>query len=419
MLADVILDVSPMTTPIRRPAPTPTGLVRPGAATGARVLVVDDEPINVSLLERVLEQAGFTDVVGMTDPVAALAGLADLAPDVVLLDLHMPGVDGYRFLEGMDVVRTAAGFLPVLVLTADATPEARDRALSLGANDFLTKPFDRGEVVLRVTNLLQTRALYVEVQARNASLRADLDVHLTREREAARARQVRIDRLRAVLDDGQLTMHYQPITHVADGTVAGVEALARFTQTPPRSPDVWFAEAADVGMAEALELAAVAMAVADLPRLPADQFVSVNVSPQVAASPRLANLLADVDARRVVVELTEHEEVGDHDALLAALAPLRDRGVRLAVDDAGSGYAGLQQVLRLRPDVLKLDMALTRGLDTDPARRALVTAMLAFAEEIGSTIIAEGVETAEELAALDGLGVRWAQGFHLARPAAL
>ena len=408
-----------MTTPIPPPAPQASAAARPDDVLGARVLVVDDEPLNLAVLERVLQGAGFTDVATVADPAEAVAVVAEDPPDLVLLDLHMPTMDGFDVLESIEGARVAQGFLPVLVLTADVTTQARDRALTMGANDFLTKPFDATEVVLRVTNLLRTRALHTEVQRHNAALQADLDAHLAAQQAAADARRQRVDRLRALLSEGRLSMRFQPITDLRDGTVAGLEALARFTDTMPRTPDEWFAEAAEVGMAEVLELAAVRLAVAALDRMPAGAFLSVNVSPEVAVAPALVDLLAPVPGDRLVVELTEHQQVADPDALLAALDRLRRRGIRLAVDDAGSGHSGLQQLLRLRPDVVKLDMALTRGLDHDPARRALTTAMLGFAEEIGSTIIAEGVETPEELAALRALGVRFGQGFHLARPARL
>jgi len=117
-----------------------------------------------------------------------------------------------------------------------------------------------------------------------------------------------------------------------------------------------------------------------------------------------------------VLELTEHHRIDSYDSVLGAIEGLRRHGVRLAVDDAGAGYAGLHHILRLRPEILKLDMALTRGIDADPARRALATALVHFAAEIDSMIVAEGVETTEELDTLTSLGVQWAQGYLLGRP---
>jgi EAL domain-containing protein (putative c-di-GMP-specific phosphodiesterase class I) len=118
----------------------------------------------------------------------------------------------------------------------------------------------------------------------------------------------------------------------------------------------------------------------------------------------------------VVLELTEHVGVDDYSALTEALAGLRRRGVRLAVDDAGSGFASLRHVLNLAPDVIKLDGELVGGLDRDPARRALAGALLAFGADIGAEVVAEGIETARECAVLRGLGFRLGQGHHLGRP---
>lgn len=117
-----------------------------------------------------------------------------------------------------------------------------------------------------------------------------------------------------------------------------------------------------------------------------------------------------------MLEITEHAHVEDYNCLLQAIEPLRARGVRLAVDDAGAGYSSLQHILQLQPDLIKLDIGLTRSIDLDPARRALASALVSFARETGSHIIAEGVETASELAALRSIGVDKAQGYFLGRP---
>ena len=130
----------------------------------------------------------------------------------------------------------------------------------------------------------------------------------------------------------------------------------------------------------------------------------------------LLDLLSGLPAERIVLEITEHAHVEDYDALLCALEPLRKNGVRLAVDDAGAGYSGLQHILQIRPDFIKLDMALTRHIDLDPARKALASALVAFARDTGSRIIAEGVETASELDTLRGIGIEKAQGYFLGRP---
>jgi EAL domain-containing protein (putative c-di-GMP-specific phosphodiesterase class I) len=129
-------------------------------------------------------------------------------------------------------------------------------------------------------------------------------------------------------------------------------------------------------------------------------------------------LLLDV-AGRVVIEITEHAQVDDYDALRDALAPLRERGAQLAIDDVGAGFANLRHILRLAPDLVKLDLSLTHEIARDPAREALASSLVGFAEGVGALIVAEGISSDEDLALLRSLGVDYGQGYHLARPSAL
>ena len=127
-----------------------------------RILIVDDEPASITLLKAYLIDIT-NEILGVTDSRAAEQAVTDFDPDLVLLDLHMPAPDGLEVLRRLHNARESHGFLPVIVLTADVGQVPRNRALDLGANDFLTKPLDRLEVVLRVRNLLRTRHLFLEV----------------------------------------------------------------------------------------------------------------------------------------------------------------------------------------------------------------------------------------------------------------
>ena len=214
-------------------------------------------------------------------------------------------------------------------------------------------------------------------------------------------------------------MVFQPIVDIDSGRAIGFEALARVGPAPHRPSELWFTEAAAVGLGVELELSAVRLALGELAALPDDTYLAVNASPSTVASGLLEAELADAPAGRVVIEVTEHQAIEAYDRLEDALAELRRRGVRIAVDDAGAGYASFRHVLRLRPDLIKLDMTLTRDIDRDPARRALAGALISFARDTGSVIVAEGVETAAELHTLRLLGVTAAQGHHLGRPGPL
>jgi EAL domain-containing protein (putative c-di-GMP-specific phosphodiesterase class I) len=393
-------------------------LVPVGVCSEAVILVVDDVEANVVLLQRLLGQVGVGRVEGFTDPRQAIERFTSVGPDLVLLDLHMPHLDGIAVLEALKSMIPADAFVPIVVLTADGTDDAKQRALAAGAKDFLTKPFDRTEVLLRVRNLLETRALHLSLQMHNAALRAELEARAEHEHAVAAEDQRRRERMRHVLDHADISMVFQPIVDLSRSQVVGVEALSRFPAAPHRPPDQWFAEAHALGLGADLEILAVRAAISRIDVLSPDAYLAVNVSPATAVHPILSDALAAA-AGRIVLELTEHAPVEEYDRLVEALDRLRSRGVRVAVDDTGSGYACLRHILRVRPQIIKLDIDLTQRIDSDPARRALATSLVAFGAGIGATITAEGIETAGELETLRQLGVQAGQGYHLARPGPL
>lgn len=143
----------------------PTQLIDPKEILSRRILVIDDEEANVLLLQNLLQREGYTDVHCLTQSSKALGSYIDLEPDLVLLDLMMPEIDGFQLLEAFSRHDAADEFRPVLVLTADTTIQARRKALSLGAKDFVAKPFDVIEVGLRISNLLETRLLYERLRS--------------------------------------------------------------------------------------------------------------------------------------------------------------------------------------------------------------------------------------------------------------
>jgi len=242
-------------------------------------------------------------------------------------------------------------------------------------------------------------------------------VRLLEERDE-RHRAIR-DRILCVLEDGSLRVAFQPIVDLVDGSVVGVEALARFRTEPVRSPAQWFAEARTVGLGRELELAALRAAVAQLRRLPSQMFMSINVSPKLLTRPTLWTLLGEVSPERLVLEITEHSRIAEYGRVREVVDSLRTLGARLAIDDVGAGFASLKHVLVLEPDLMKLDISLTRDLHLNPARQLLVASIASFASEMSAAVVAEGVETPEELKTLGGLGVRYGQGYLFGRPASL
>ncbi len=216
----------------------------------------------------------------------------------------------------------------------------------------------------------------------------------------------------------------QPIVDLTHGTVVGYELLARFgwplqvgdvSASPP--PDRWFAAAGDLGLAPALTAHVLRQAFEHRKSLPEGTFCTVNVGPDVVAHPLVQAVFDCHDLDRTVIELTEHSAAEPTTELLRILDELRDRGALIAVDDAGSGYAGLSQLLAVRPDLVKLDRRLVAGLDGDPRRRDVVEALHRLCERLDAVLLAEGVETFAECEALIRLGVPLGQGWFLGMPA--
>jgi PAS domain S-box-containing protein len=226
------------------------------------------------------------------------------------------------------------------------------------------------------------------------------------------------ERIGKTVQSQMILTAFQPIQELRTGTITGVEALARFPSDDGRSPDHWFNEATSVGLGGELEFAALEAALQNTAQLPEHLYVALNLSPETCLDPRLPGFLeqSGLAVDRIVLELTERLAVDEYAPLLAALAPLRRRGLRIAVDDAGSGFSSMRHVLQLRPDIIKLDRSLIAGIDSDQGQRALGAAMAEFAKQIGARIVAEGIETQAELAAVTELGMTSGQGYFLGRP---
>lgn len=212
---------------------------------------------------------------------------------------------------------------------------------------------------------------------------------------------------------------FQPIVDLRRGVVVGYEALSRLSHPGiVGGPDRWFAAAHRAGRSADLDAAALAAGLAHRPALDDGCFLSVNVEPGALASDAVTRAFAAAGGLAgVVVEITEHRPV-DPLALEPTLDRLRGDGAVIAVDDAGAGYAGLAEILLLRPAIVKLDRSLVHGIDHDEAKATLVEMLATYSARVGAQLVAEGVETTDELRRLVALGVPLAQGWALARPAA-
>ncbi|MHB8245832.1 MAG: EAL domain-containing protein [Acidimicrobiales bacterium] len=225
-----------------------------------------------------------------------------------------------------------------------------------------------------------------------------------------------------VIRAGEIPIAWQPVVSLVTRSVLGYEALARFTRFSARdqlSPTAWFSAASSFGLRDALEMVAVRSACAQRDRLPKLVFISLNVSPATVVSPQLEMAIRGPCSDRVVLEIAE-DAVADANAdVKVALERLRESGVRIALDDTGSGLVSLRQLLGIHADIIKIDTDVVRDIDTDVPKQAIAFALKSLAERSGAMSFAEGVETEEEAAMLRSLGVEAAQGYLFGRPSLL
>jgi EAL domain-containing protein (putative c-di-GMP-specific phosphodiesterase class I)/DNA-binding NarL/FixJ family response regulator/GGDEF domain-containing protein len=353
------------------------------------------------------------ELVGVAGDVAsAVKVAAEWGAEVALIDARLP--DGGS-IEAVARLYGLPSQTRCILLSDGADVVALAALFAVGAVGYLPE----GAMATRVTDAIR--------QAVDGQLRLGRDLSRTLfarllesvDGEGAGERAARREReavIRRIIDERQFEMVFQPIVALADGAPIGVEALARFTAAEPRSPDVWLGEAGALGLRPELELALLAAAVAQCPCLEPGAFMTVNLSPDAAASGLVADAIPPDLLTQVVIELTDHRQVGDYEVVAEALADLRAGGLRVAVDDSGHGLSSLHQLTRLEPDLIKLNRTLTRNVDSDSTRRALVFALSTVAVEIGAAVIAEGIETVAELEALRELGIPYGQGYFIAKP---
>jgi EAL domain-containing protein (putative c-di-GMP-specific phosphodiesterase class I)/FixJ family two-component response regulator len=378
-----------------------------------RVLIAEDDPEFRAVLAELVAEDHSLRLVAAASDAAEAAVLAEREhPDVALVDVRMPAGGGVNATER---IRALSPRTRVIALTAHTDPSLVLEMLRAGAVGYVMKGSPMHDLLEAIHGSMRGESSLAGPVARDvvSELAARLERQRRHEDEFGRRRR----RIRSALDGGRPVAVFQPVVRLEDGGVVGVEALARFDAALIESPISWFEEADTVDMRLELELAAVRAAVLAAQELADEVWVSLNVSPNTALHhDRLIQALSPIPHNRLVVEITEQAQVEDYDELNVALGHLREVGVRIAVDDAGAGYASLRHILRLEPDVIKLDKSLVRNVHRDRPRRALATALISFAAEIGATIVAEGIESAEELDALRDLGVTFGQGYHLARP---
>lgn len=380
------------------------------------VLIAEDDDHVRNALVALIETAPSLRLVGAArDADEAIELARELQPDVAILDVRMPhggGVKVARELQRRSIDTK------VLALTAVTDRDTVLDMLEAGVVGYLIKGSSSEHILESIARAGSGQSTL------SAEVTGDVIDELVgqlgaRRRGGERLRKVRARIERTILDGAALQVVFQPIRSLDTLATVGFEALARFPGAPERGPERWFEEAAEVGLHTELEVVAARLAFGRLAELPDDVYLSINVSPSTAVSASFRRALTTVPAERIVLEITEHAPVANYERFNAGLAWLRALGTRLAIDDAGAGFASLRHILRLEPEFIKLDITLIAAIESDRSQQALAAGLISFADGIDATVVAEGIEHAEALSALRALGVRYGQGFHLGRPAAL
>lgn len=385
---------------------TPTEATMPTeeARTAGRIVVLDDDVAVLGALTRVLRRAGH-EVIAISDPYEAIARVKNGDVDVLVSDVSMPELDGIGVLHA---VQGASPVVPVILVSGAATMDTAMRALDERAFALLSKPCDLAHLRSNVSRTL------VEARTRRARKAEEDERNRLRYEDIAR-RHREWTLFDAALE--QVFMVYQPICKASTRTVIGYEALVRSRHPEINNPGLLFAAAHRLGREQDLGRRIRNLAVQPFADLPIETMLFLNILKEDLEDETFADAASPLmpHAHRLILELSEESratrEVSDR------LAEFRAHGMRVAIDDLGAGYASLNSVAELEPEVIKLDMVLVRDVHLHPVRQRLVRALVSAAIELDVEVIAEGVETPEELACLRALGCDLFQGYLLARPA--
>ena len=387
---------------------------RPPGGTTIRLLVADDDArVRLALVDLLTAQEGVEVVAVAGDAAEAITMAEAEMPDVALLDVRMPGGGGVAAARGISATSPRTR---VLAFSAFGDRDSVAAMVEAGASGYLVKSSTPDQLIAGIRQAASGQtALSPEVAGHVV---VELSSRLARERMRSSRLADSEAMVRAALSGDVLTMVYQPILDLATETVVGYESLARFQVTPPRSPDLWFADADLCGLGGELELKAVRAALTGSAGLD-DAYVAINLSPATLLSAQFMDELTRARGHDVLVEVTEHAPIDDYAEIRRVLDKMRSLGVRLAVDDVGSGFASLRHIVELEPDVIKADISLVAGVEGSPKLRAVIAALVTLGREIGAKLVAEGIETPSQMAVLAGLGVDLGQGYLLGRPGPL
>ncbi|HTT92458.1 MAG TPA: EAL domain-containing protein [Acidimicrobiales bacterium] len=382
------------------------------------VLIADDATATRRALVELLEDIpDLVCVAAVGDANAAVIAAASFRPDVALLDVMMPGGGGLSAALG---IRDVSPQTRMLAYSVSADRTSVIQMLRSGARGYLVKGSPAKDLIDGLRRCGDGFTALSEGLSEH--LVAEMGELGRAEQEDSAAARARYERFLKLLQPGGSTPTYQPVVNLRTGGLAGYEALTRFGDQMGSTTEEIFREAHQVGLGVDLELHTARLAVnAFGPEMARseDTYLAVNASPGLLYRPALLEVLSQLPAERVIVEITEQRQFESYVQLRETVQLVHERGMRVAVDDTGSGFASLQRLVDVRPEIVKLDRGLTSQIDSDAPRRALVTAIRHFADDMGITVVAEGIEREEQLIVLRDIGVDCGQGYLLGRPAPL
>lgn len=370
----------------------------------ARVVVVDDDELLLRALTRLLSHPGH-EVLPCTDATSALALVGAGGIDVVVSDIMMPGWSGIDLLRE---VRRHDLDLPVILMTGAPDLSTAVAAVELGAFSYLTKPVDASTFVATVERAIALGR--VASAKREALALTGADDRLLGDRASLEYR------FGHAVD--QLWMAFQPIVSLGEQRAVAYEALLRTREPTLANPMAFLSAAERLGAVHVLGRKIRNSVVVAAEKAPIDVDLFVNLHPLDLLDPQLIEPAAPLSALapRIVLELTERASLDEVPEVANRVAALRALGFRIAVDDLGAGYAGLSSLTSLEPDVVKLDMSLVRGCDTDHRRQRVLASLLRLCRELEMTVVTEGIETVGERDVIAGFGGDLLQGYLYARP---
>ena len=366
------------------------------------LLLIDDDQDFLSTMQFFFESVNFK-VVAALGPQEGLEK-ARLKPDLILLDVSMPGMDGFqvcKYLKEDEVTK----HIPIIMLTLRAETLDKVTAFDLGVSDYMGKFFSFDEMLVRVKAVLR------ETSSKNIG-------------RATEEKNKKILELRNILDKKEVRILYQSIIDLSTKAPIGYEAFSRGPEgTFLESPINLFNFASEADMLFELDTLCRDLSVKNATFLKREEMLFLNADPVVVSTSHFQELGFLKDSKiapgQICIEITERTYIKNFPMLSRDLKLMRSMGVKMAIDDVGEGYSSLNAVAELKPEFIKVDINITRNIDTDNVKYNLVRLIASLAESIGSHLIAEGIETEAEYEKLLSLGVEYGQGYLFMRPSAM